>query len=84
MFATINWPLDCIVIILYQHDCEYDSVEVKGGLGEEAMNHGVFCGTKKPLPITSEGNTLLVEFTSDGTVQRTGFEAYFFTGRAVM
>lgn len=60
-----------------QHDCEYDSVEVRG---EDGQTRGVFCGTKKPAPITSEGNTLLVEFTSDNTVQRTGFEAYFFTG----
>ncbi|XP_067928524.1 bone morphogenetic protein 1-like [Watersipora subatra] len=62
-------------------DCEYDSVEVKGGIGEDSLVHGVYCGTKKPSPITSEGNSLLVEFTSDNTVQRTGFEAYFFTDR---
>lgn len=48
--------------------------------GDDGQTHGVFCGTKKPTPITSEGSTLLVEFTSDNTVQRTGFEAYFFTG----
>lgn len=40
----------------------------------------VFCGTTRPALITSDSNTLLVEFTSDNTVQRTGFSASFFTG----
>lgn len=70
------------MFVLYlQHDCEYDSVEVRGDVGKDTFDHGVFCGTKKPNTITSLSNTLMVEFTSDNTVQRTGFEAYFFTGR---
>lgn len=55
-------------------------MKVKGDIADSSPIHGVFCGTKKPSPITSHGNTLLVEFISDNTVQRTGFEAYFFTG----
>ena len=55
-------------------------MKVLGGVGEEAATLGVFCGVKKPGIVTSESNTLLVEFTSDNTVQRTGFQAHFFTG----
>jgi len=56
-------------------------VKIRKNVGDNAETLGVFCGTKRPSPITSHGNTLLVEFTSDNTVQRTGFEAYFFTGK---
>ena len=33
------------------------------------------------MPITSEANTLRIEFNSDNSVQKTGFNARFFTGR---
>ncbi|CAG2068029.1 unnamed protein product, partial [Timema podura] len=40
--------------------------------------HGIFCGTRQPPLITSEGNALRVEFTSDSSVQKSGFAAVFF------
>lgn len=55
-------------------------MEIKSDVGENAASYGVFCGASKPALVTSESNTLLVEFTSDNTVQRTGFSAFFFTG----
>lgn len=44
--------------------------------------HGtVFCGQRLlPSLITSEGNSLRIEFNSDNSVQKTGFAALFFTG----
>ncbi|XP_060072061.1 tolloid-like protein 1 [Ylistrum balloti] len=60
-------------------DCEYDSVRVSSGVGTEAVVHGIFCGSNLPMPITSESNTLRIEFNSDNSVQKTGFQAVFFT-----
>ncbi|KRT83831.1 EGF-like domain containing protein, partial [Oryctes borbonicus] len=42
---------------------------------------GVFCGSKLPHPITSDGNTLRIIFSSDASVQKSGFAAVFFTDR---
>jgi tolkin protein len=43
--------------------------------------HGVYCGSRLPPLITSEGNALRIEFSSDGTVHKSGFAAVFFTGK---
>ncbi|KAK2192635.1 hypothetical protein NP493_27g02025 [Ridgeia piscesae] len=59
-------------------DCEYDSVEVRSGLDSESTLHGTFCGSQNPQPIASEGNTLRIIFSTDNTVQKTGFSASFF------
>lgn len=49
-----------------QQDCEYDSVEVSSKLGDDLLRkHGIFCGSRLPSLITSEGNSLRVTFTSD-------------------
>ncbi|XP_074032807.1 protein tolkin, partial [Leptinotarsa decemlineata] len=62
--------------------CEYDRVEVysklKNGL---VKKHGTFCGPQVPEMITSEENVMRIEFHSDGTVQKTGFAALFFTDK---
>ncbi|ELU00391.1 hypothetical protein CAPTEDRAFT_221124 [Capitella teleta] len=64
-------------------DCEYDSVEVSSGAGEggSSLQHSVFCGSKLPPSITSEGNRLRITFNTDNTVQKTGFMVYFFTDK---
>ncbi|KAF4532823.1 hypothetical protein B566_EDAN002674, partial [Ephemera danica] len=62
------------------HDCEYDSLEVHSILASEtAFSHGVFCGSHLPNMITSESNSLRIEFSTDNSVQKTGFAAVFFT-----
>ncbi|XP_064635870.1 tolloid-like protein 1 [Lineus longissimus] len=63
------------------HDCEYDSVEIRSGLGTEATQHGTYCGSTIPNPITSEGSSLRIEFNSDNSVQKTGFHAVFLTDK---
>jgi hypothetical protein len=66
-----------------QQECEYDSVEVHSKLGEDMMRkHGVYCGSRLPPLITSEGNSLRIEFNSDTSVQKSGFAAVFFTGNS--
>lgn len=62
-------------------NCEYDSVKVISGTGPEKEASNVFCGSTLPLPITSESNTLTIEFNSDNSVQKSGFFASFFTDK---
>lgn len=53
-------------------------------MGEDVMRrHGVYCGSRLPGLITSEGNSLRVEFNSDNSVQKSGFAAVFFTGNII-
>lgn len=67
---------------VYQQGCEYDKVEVHSKLPENTLKrHGVYCGLRIPPLITSESNSMRVEFTSDNTIQKSGFAAVFFTGR---
>ena len=47
----------------------------------EVRKHGLFCGSRLPPVITSEGNSLRLEFNSDNSVQKTGFAAIFFTDK---
>ncbi|EFN62057.1 Tolloid-like protein 2 [Camponotus floridanus] len=65
---------------VYQEECEYDSVEVASKLGDDVLRkHGIFCGARLPSLITSEGNFMRITFTSDNSVQKSGFAAIFFT-----
>ena len=67
---------------LLQQECEYDHIEVRSKLSEnELRKHGTFCGTHLPPVLTSEGNVLRIEFSSDNSVQKTGFAAVYFTGK---
>ena len=50
----------------------------------EVRRHGVFCGSRLPPIITSEGNSLRIEFLSDNSVQKSGFAAIFFTGNQIL
>lgn len=65
---------------VFQRDCEYDSVRVSSGVGKESKLHGVYCGASLPTTVTSEVNTLRIEFNSDNSVQKSGFMAKYMTG----
>ncbi|GLH16386.1 Dorsal-ventral patterning protein tolloid [Gryllus bimaculatus] len=68
------------VVGVFQQECEYDSVEVYSKLGDDIKRkHGIFCGSRLPPLITSEGNSLRLEFVSDSSIQKSGFAAIFFT-----
>ncbi len=47
----------------------------------EVRRHGLYCGSRLPPVVTSEGNSLRLEFLSDNSVQKTGFAAAFFTDK---
>lgn len=66
-----------------QQQCEYDRVDIYSKVKEGKLKkHGSFCGPKSPGLITSEGNVMRVVFSSDSSVQKTGFAAVFFTGKS--
>nr|XP_037270267.1 tolloid-like protein 1 [Rhipicephalus microplus] len=59
-------------------DCEYDKVDILSKMDNNTIRkHGLFCGSYLPPIITSEGNSLRIEFSSDNSVQKSGFAAGF-------
>uniref|UniRef100_A0A8C5FRN7 Metalloendopeptidase n=1 Tax=Gadus morhua TaxID=8049 RepID=A0A8C5FRN7_GADMO len=64
------------------HVCKYDYVEVSSGRGPaDSRLHGRYCGSDTPERITSTLNNLRVEFRSDNTVAKAGFQARFFSDK---
>ncbi|KAK9878934.1 hypothetical protein WA026_003756 [Henosepilachna vigintioctopunctata] len=62
--------------------CDYDKVEVYSKLGENNLKkHGTFCGSKPPKQVISEGHIMRIIFSSDSSIQKTGFSAVYFTDR---
>ncbi|XP_077015414.1 cubilin-like [Tamandua tetradactyla] len=59
--------------------CRYDYVQVFDGESERAPLAGTFCGSTTPAPLLSSGNFLTVQFVSDSTLEREGFNATFTT-----
>ncbi|KAM3183271.1 hypothetical protein ACTXT7_010677 [Hymenolepis weldensis] len=59
--------------------CNYDFINIYSGPQHNQQKIGTFCGNTLPAPITSHTNELNLEFYTDGSVQRTGFKAVFFT-----
>ncbi|TGZ60201.1 hypothetical protein CRM22_008660 [Opisthorchis felineus] len=55
--------------------CTYDRVVAYDGLSKTDNVLGQYCGSRKPGPIISSQNKLLLTFTSDSSVQRKGFRA---------
>ena len=72
--------------IEYQRDCNYDFVMVSASLSQLRLlklilkvSYGTFsekyCGNTAPAPIISSGRTMRVQFYTDNSVQKTGFNA---------
>ncbi|VDO96888.1 unnamed protein product [Soboliphyme baturini] len=65
-------------------NCEYDYVKVTSVRldGTPVKVHGQFCGRIAPqFLLTSETSHLRIEFTTDSSVQKSGFAAIYFTDR---
>jgi hypothetical protein len=78
-------PVLCIHLWTLQQECEYDSVVVHSKMGEDVMRrHGVYCGSRLPGLITSEGNSLRVEFNSDNSVQKSVLRCKEYNKTAVL
>ncbi|ODM91924.1 Tolloid-like protein 2, partial [Orchesella cincta] len=57
-------------------ECDYDSVEVYSKLSQDELKrHGSFCGPDR------QGNSIRIVFTSDNSVQKTGFALVYFTDK---
>lgn len=66
---------------MHPQQCDYDRIEVFSKMpAGKVHKHGIYCGGKAPVAINSESNVLRVIFSSDTSVQKTGFAAIFFTG----
>nr|XP_044991063.1 cubilin [Jaculus jaculus] len=57
--------------------CNYDYVKIYDGRSEHANLGGRFCGSTVPAPFISSGNSLTVQFVSDLTFERDGFNATY-------
>ncbi|KAG7512160.1 bone morphogenetic protein 1-like isoform X1 [Solea senegalensis] len=61
-------------------ECAYDHLEIYDGQDARAPSFGRFCGSKKPAPVISSGNTMFLRFFSDNSVQKRGFEVSYSAG----
>lgn len=57
--------------------CIYDYVKLYDGDSENANLAGTFCGSTVPAPFISSGNFLTVQFVSDSSLEREGFNATY-------
>ncbi|XP_036916668.1 cubilin [Sturnira hondurensis] len=57
--------------------CTYDYVKLYDGDSENAKLAGTFCGSIVPAPFVSSGNFLTVQFVSDTTIEKEGFNATY-------
>lgn len=59
-------------------DCVYDRVEIyEGSLAERSALISRLCGQQNAESVVSVGNTVLLRFTSDSSVQKSGFHVDF-------
>lgn len=61
--------------------CNYDVVMVFIGSDQNRKKIGNFCGSRIPEQITTESNEVTLEFHTDATVHKTGFQVNYFTDR---
>lgn len=67
-----------------QHqECAYDHLEVFDGETEKSPILARLCGSKIPEPLVASGNKMFVQFVSDASVQRRGFQATHSTGQQI-
>uniref|UniRef100_A0A5F9DTE1 Metalloendopeptidase n=1 Tax=Oryctolagus cuniculus TaxID=9986 RepID=A0A5F9DTE1_RABIT len=58
-------------------DCGYDYVELFDGLEPAAVGLGRFCGSGPPEEIYSIGDTVLIHFHTDDTINKKGFHVRY-------
>jgi len=58
-------------------NCEHDYVKVYDGEDADGTPRTTLCGSTIPLPITSFGSRLTVQFVSDASIERSGFQASY-------
>ena len=63
--------------IEFHVDCDWDSVRVYDGPGEEGEMIANLCGKNSPSLMTIDSRNAMIEFKSDDTVTGPGFEVYY-------
>ncbi|CAL1534071.1 unnamed protein product [Lymnaea stagnalis] len=82
---TIVAPKNHSIVLTFTHfdleegtsKCLFDFVMVYRGGGAKKYKNTKHCGASIPMPITSKGNTMKIEFKSDIGDQKSGFSAFF-------
>lgn len=60
-------------------ECDYDFVGISSRLEHgKYVKHGIYCGPNQALVVTSVANIMRVEFSSDKSIQKSGFMANYF------
>ena len=57
----------------YTAGCQYDFLEIRDGISANSALVGRFCGSIKPPPYISTGNTLNITFVTDYSLNYDGF-----------
>lgn len=58
-------------------DCTYDYLEIRDGPYGYSPLIGKYCGHKHPYDILSSSNELWIKFSSDDSIEQTGFKIYY-------
>ena len=63
-------------------ECDYDFVEIWSKIEDaKYIRNGIYCGPNQAFSVTSIGNFMRIEFNSDNSIQKSGFEANYFIDR---
>ena len=73
-FKTCDWPYSHVCMFLMYHMYLY---QVYDGDNINFPLVGTFCGNSIPSYFISSGNMLTIQFVSDSSVQRRGFNATY-------
>ncbi|XP_015810319.3 cubilin [Nothobranchius furzeri] len=81
---TIEMPVNKAINLTFESfdletssTCAYDYIKVYDGGNMNFPLVGTFCGLSIPAPFLSSGNLLTIHFKTDGSVQKTGFNATY-------
>ena len=66
-----------LVFFRFHTETGIDRVRVFDGVSASSSLIGVYYGSSLPQAITSSGNSLFIKFTSDSSVQKSGFAASY-------
>uniref|UniRef100_UPI00358F3720 tolloid-like protein 2 isoform X2 n=1 Tax=Myxine glutinosa TaxID=7769 RepID=UPI00358F3720 len=58
-------------------DCGYDYMEIYDGYNNDAPRLGRFCGSGPPEEVFSSGDSIMIRFHSDDTIDKKGFHARY-------
>jgi hypothetical protein len=85
--ATCDWQIRCaqgnglsLTFDALNVEQNFDYVTVYDGTTADGAQLGHFSGSQAPPPITTDSHSVLIEYTSDGSVSRGGFSGSYTCG----